>query len=72
MMSRRKTPLAAPVCSARGVGCTSPLSRKARVDLGLTGAAANEIGPVIAFVASRLNSYMTGANIDDDGGRHFA
>ena len=31
----------------------------------------NEIGPVIAFVASRLNSYMTGANINVDGGSDF-
>ena len=30
-----------------------------------------EIGPVIAFVASRLNSYMTGANINVDGGSDF-
>ena len=32
----------------------------------------SEIGPVIAFVASRLNSYMTGANINVDGGSDFA
>jgi len=31
-----------------------------------------EIGPVIAFVGSRLNSYMTGANINVDGGSDFA
>jgi len=31
----------------------------------------NEIGPVIAFVASRRNSYMTGANINVDGGSDF-
>ena len=30
-----------------------------------------EIGPVIAFVASRTNSYMTGANINVDGGSDF-
>lgn len=30
-----------------------------------------EIGPVIAFVASRVNSYMTGANINVDGGSDF-
>ena len=30
-----------------------------------------EIGPVIAFVASRLNSYMTGADINVDGGSDF-
>ena len=27
-----------------------------------------EIGPVVAFLASRRNSYMTGANINVDGG----
>ncbi len=32
----------------------------------------NEIGPVIAFVGSRRNSYMTGANINVDGGSDFA
>ena len=32
----------------------------------------NEIGPVIAFVASRRNSYMTGANINVDGGSDFS
>ncbi|GMU79560.1 MAG: short-chain dehydrogenase [Acidimicrobiia bacterium] len=31
----------------------------------------NEIGPVIAFVGSRVNSYMTGANINVDGGSDF-
>jgi NAD(P)-dependent dehydrogenase (short-subunit alcohol dehydrogenase family) len=30
-----------------------------------------EIGPVIAFVGSRLNSYMTGADINVDGGSDF-
>jgi NAD(P)-dependent dehydrogenase (short-subunit alcohol dehydrogenase family) len=30
-----------------------------------------EIGPVIAFVASPINSYMTGANINVDGGSDF-
>jgi 3-oxoacyl-[acyl-carrier protein] reductase len=32
---------------------------------------ADEIGPVIAFVASRRNSYMTGANVNVDGGTDF-
>jgi NAD(P)-dependent dehydrogenase (short-subunit alcohol dehydrogenase family) len=31
----------------------------------------NEIGPVIVFVGSRLNSYMTGANVNVDGGSDF-
>jgi NAD(P)-dependent dehydrogenase (short-subunit alcohol dehydrogenase family) len=31
----------------------------------------NEIGPVIAFLASRINSYMTGANVNVDGGSDF-
>jgi 3-oxoacyl-[acyl-carrier protein] reductase len=30
-----------------------------------------EIGPVIAFVASKRNSYMTGANVNVDGGSDF-
>jgi NAD(P)-dependent dehydrogenase (short-subunit alcohol dehydrogenase family) len=30
-----------------------------------------EIGPVIAFLASRINSYMTGANVNVDGGSDF-
>jgi 3-oxoacyl-[acyl-carrier protein] reductase len=30
-----------------------------------------EIGPVIAFVGSKRNSYMTGANINVDGGSDF-
>jgi 3-oxoacyl-[acyl-carrier protein] reductase len=30
-----------------------------------------EIGPVIAFVASKRNTYMTGANINVDGGSDF-
>ena len=30
-----------------------------------------EIGPVIAFAASRVNSYMTGANVNVDGGSDF-
>jgi 3-oxoacyl-[acyl-carrier protein] reductase len=30
-----------------------------------------EIGPLIAFLVSRLNTYMTGANINVDGGSDF-
>ncbi|MFF3572792.1 SDR family oxidoreductase [Nocardia jiangxiensis] len=31
-----------------------------------------EIGPVVTFLASRLNSYMTGANVNVDGGSDFS
>jgi 3-oxoacyl-[acyl-carrier protein] reductase len=31
----------------------------------------DEIGPVVAFLASRRNSYMTGANVNFDGGSDF-
>ena len=31
----------------------------------------SEIGPVIAFLASKRNSYMTGANVNVDGGSDF-
>ncbi|MGH3542833.1 MAG: SDR family oxidoreductase, partial [Mycobacterium sp.] len=31
----------------------------------------NEVGPVVAFLASRCNSYMTGANVNVDGGSDF-
>jgi NAD(P)-dependent dehydrogenase (short-subunit alcohol dehydrogenase family) len=30
-----------------------------------------EIGPVIVFVGSKRNSYMTGANVNVDGGSDF-
>jgi 3-oxoacyl-[acyl-carrier protein] reductase len=33
--------------------------------------APEEIGPVIAFLASRRNTYMTGANVNVDGGSDF-
>jgi 3-oxoacyl-[acyl-carrier protein] reductase len=39
-------------------------------DLGRAGLP-NEIGPVIAFLASKRNSYMTGANVNVDGGSDF-
>jgi NAD(P)-dependent dehydrogenase (short-subunit alcohol dehydrogenase family) len=31
----------------------------------------DEIGPLVAFLVSPLNSYMTGANINVDGGSDF-
>jgi NAD(P)-dependent dehydrogenase (short-subunit alcohol dehydrogenase family) len=31
----------------------------------------SEIGPVIAFLGSRANTYMTGANLNVDGGSDF-
>ena len=40
-------------------------------DLGRAGLPA-EIGAVIAFLASRRNSYMTGANVNVDGGSDFS
>jgi 3-oxoacyl-[acyl-carrier protein] reductase len=39
-------------------------------DLGRAGLP-HEIGAVIAFLASRRNSYMTGANVNVDGGSDF-
>jgi NAD(P)-dependent dehydrogenase (short-subunit alcohol dehydrogenase family) len=39
-------------------------------DLGRSGRV-EEIGPVIAFLVSRRNSYMTGANVNVDGGSDF-
>ena len=62
----------------RGVDCDSLVDamRVIREDyghpahLGRAGDPA-EIGPVIAFLASRVNTYMTGANVNVDGGSDF-
>jgi len=40
-------------------------------DLGRSGRV-EEIGPVIAFLVSRRNNYMTGANVNVDGGSDFS
>ena len=39
-------------------------------DLGRAGLV-EEIGAVIAFLASKRNSYMTGADVNVDGGSYF-
>lgn len=43
---------------------------KSSTQLGRVGHP-DEIGPAIVFAASRLSTYMTGANINIDGGSHF-
>ena len=48
--------------TAREVGPTAQLPRAGDPD---------EIGPVIVFRASRVDSDMTGANVDVDGGPDF-
>jgi NAD(P)-dependent dehydrogenase (short-subunit alcohol dehydrogenase family) len=48
---------------AENYGSPADLARAGRVE---------EIGPVIAFLASRRNSYMTGANVNVDGGSDFS
>ena len=42
-----------------------------RADALWGGGVVTEIGPVIAFVGSKVNSYMTGADINVDGGSDF-
>jgi NAD(P)-dependent dehydrogenase (short-subunit alcohol dehydrogenase family) len=60
--------LAAALCLAEDGARVAVVGRtKAVLDAGLP----NEIGPVVAFLASRRNSYMTGANMNVDGGSDF-
>jgi 3-oxoacyl-[acyl-carrier protein] reductase len=66
------------IAAARGIDPEDPRDAmriiaedfQAGADLGRAGLP-NEIGPVITFLASRRNSYMTGANVNVDGGSDF-
>ena len=48
------------------------------MDLGLKGAVVivqgdpSEMGPVVAFLGSRANRYMTGAFVNVDGGSDYS
>ena len=67
-----------PVLAAKGVDATDPVAINRWIaeeygspcDLDRAGEV-EEIGPVIAFLVSRRNSYMTGANVNVDGGSDF-
>ena len=67
-----------PVLAAKGIDPTDPIAINRWIaeeygspcDLGRAGGV-EEIGPVIAFLVSRRNSYMTGANVNVDGGSDF-
>jgi hypothetical protein len=41
------------------------------VGVGSPGSTSSELAPVDAFLASRRNSYMTGANVNVDDGSDF-
>jgi 3-oxoacyl-[acyl-carrier protein] reductase len=56
--------------SAAVVGRTQQVILAAATDLTERGSP-DEIGPVVALLASRRNSYMTGANVNVDGGSDF-
>jgi len=67
-----------PILSAKGIDPEDPVAVNQWIaeeyasgaDLGRSGRV-EEIGCVIAFLASRRNSYMTGANVNVDGGSDF-
>ena len=67
-----------PVLAAKGVDASDPVAINRWIaeeygspcDLDRAGEV-EEIGPVIAFLVSRRNSYMTGANVNVDGGSDF-
>ena len=56
------------VGGSRGMGLAAA---RCLTDEGARAGLPEEIGPVVAFLASRRNSYMTGANINVDGGSDF-
>lgn len=66
------------IADERGIDPTSPVDAMKIIDqdfhsacdLGRAGLP-SEIGVVIAFLASKRNSYMTGANVNVDGGSDF-
>jgi NAD(P)-dependent dehydrogenase (short-subunit alcohol dehydrogenase family) len=67
-----------PILEPKGIDPTDPYAVNRWIaeeygepaDLGRAGRV-EEIGPVIAFLVSKRNSYMTGANINVDGGSDF-
>ncbi|MGH7821583.1 MAG: SDR family NAD(P)-dependent oxidoreductase [Candidatus Binatia bacterium] len=67
------------IAPERGIDPSSPVDAMRIIgqdyaspaDLGRAGLP-EEIGAVIAFLASRRNSYMTGANVNVDGGSDFS
>jgi NAD(P)-dependent dehydrogenase (short-subunit alcohol dehydrogenase family) len=78
VMSPRLVAYLERVAAARGIDPHDPVAAHRviaedfghPVDLGRAGLP-SEVGAVIAFLASRRNSYMTGANVNVDGGSDF-